>query len=524
MLRITDFRAELDDGENEIRKRLEKFLKTDKITNFKVIRKAVDARRINDVHYSLGIDAEAENEDEILLLGLRGVSKKKEYEYRYAADVVPEKRPVVVGSGPAGLFCALYLARTGCNPILLERGAPVEERTKAVETFWSGGTLCSNTNVQFGEGGAGTFSDGKLTTGIKDKRITAVLEEFVRFGADADILVNAKPHIGTDRLREVVKNIRNELIRLGAEVRFNTQLVDISVHEGAVTAAIAQSAKGCEEIPTDHIILAIGHSARDTVGMLKMRGVSMLRKPFSVGVRIEHKQKFISDMLYGKAAAKLAPADYKMAVHLPNGRSLYTFCMCPGGYVVAAASEEGGIVTNGMSYSARSGENANSALLVGVYPEDFAGDDVLAGFEFQRKIEQAAYNISKSYLAPCQTVGDFLGQGKSTKYEKVQPTYRPGVVYTELDNVLPDFVCSTLRDGILMMDKKIHGFADKNAVLTAPETRSSSPVRFVRDSGMQLSIKGLYSAGEGGGHAGGITSSAVDGLKAAEAIVRRELI
>lgn len=520
MLRITDFYAGLDYDDAEILKRLKKILNTE-VKSFRVVRRAVDARRIKDVHYSLTIEAKVENEQKVLQKNLRGVTIANSASYSFFGGTKLKKSPIVVGSGPAGLFCALFLARDGQKPIVLERGADVDTRTAAVENYWSGGRLDETTNVQFGEGGAGTFSDGKLTTGIKDIRIRAVLEEFVRFGAPGDILINAKPHIGTDILRNVVKNIRNEIIGLGGEVRFNTRLCDIRTENGKVVGAVVEKGKVKSEIEAEKIVLAIGHSARDTVEMLLSRGVLMRQKPFSVGVRVEHSQQMISNVLYGESAKKLPPADYKMAVHLPSGRSLYTFCMCPGGYVVAAASEKGMICTNGMSYSDRGGKNANSALLVGVYPSDFDSDDPLAGIEFQREIERRAYAATNGVGAPAQMVGDFIQKQPSVGFGAVEPTYRPKAIPTELDGILPDFVCDTLREGIVLMDRKIRGFASSDAVMTAPETRSSSPVQFIRDENMQLSVKGLYSAGEGGGHAGGITSSAVEGIKAAEAVVQK---
>ena len=516
MIRIINLRAELSDSEGQIRARLEKKLGA-RVNRIKTVRRAVDARRKNDVHYVLTVDAEVSGEERILKKNITGVSAVNDAEYIFPAAKPLAERPVVVGTGPAGLFCALYLSRAGLAPIVIERGADADARAAAVEKFWSGGELDERTNVQFGEGGAGTFSDGKLNTGTRDVRIKAVLEEFVRFGAPEDILVNAKPHIGTDILRSVVKNMRNEIISNGGEVRFLTRLVDIEVSEGHITAAVTEDDTGRSRIKTDNIVLAIGHSARDTLEMLAERGIKMERKPFSVGARIEHRQEFISRAMYGSAADKLPPADYKLAVHLPDGRSLYTFCMCPGGYVVAAASEKGGLVTNGMSYSDRDGENANSAVLVGIAPSDFEGDDPLAGVRFQREIEQRAFRLCGG-KAPAQTVGSFLGRCAENKPCDVLPTYRPGVEFTEIDKVLPDFVCKAMREGLLEMDKRIHGFAADDAVLTVPETRSSSPVTLVRDGNMQLSVQGLYCAGEGGGHAGGITSSAVDGIKAAEAV------
>lgn len=519
MIRITDLKVDLLADEARIRQKAEKLLGT-KCNEIKLIRRTVDARKKNDVHYVLSLDVSIENEEKILNKGIKNVRRTPDMSYHFKKGVKRERRPVVVGTGPAGLFAGLYLARAGVHPLILERGSDVDRRTACVEAYMKGSELSEETNVQFGEGGAGTFSDGKLNTGTKDIRIRTVLEEFVKYGAPGDILIDAKPHIGTDILRTVVKNIRNEIISLGGEVLFDAKLCDFGIHNGRVTSAIYEKEGKKHEFETDKILLCIGHSARDTAKMLYDKGVIMQKKPFSVGARIEHTQDFISSAMYGEAKKLLPPADYKMAVHLPNGRSLYTFCMCPGGHVVAAASEKGTIVTNGMSYSKRDGKNANSAILVGVTPEDFPSDNPLSGFEFQRRIEKRAYELCKN-KAPCQTVGSFLGVGENV-VGSVVPTYKPGVEMTEIDKVLPPFVTETMRAGLLEMDKKIRGFADKEAILTAPETRSSSPVRFVRNEEMELSIKGLLTAGEGGGYAGGIMSSAVDGLKAAEMIINNE--
>ncbi len=516
MIRITAFRAELAFDDAQIKTKLEKLLKCP-VTSFKISRRSIDARRKNDVHYVLTIDCQTENEEQILKKNIPNVSKHTEKKYQFPSCTPSGKRPLIAGTGPAGLFAGLFLARKGFRPILIERGLDVEQRTRIVERYWSGEGFCERTNVQFGEGGAGTFSDGKLTTGIKDIRIGAVLEEFVRFGAPCDILQNAKPHIGTDKLREIVKNIRNEIISLGGEVRFNTQLVDIITENNKVRSCVVLTDSEKYEIETDKIILAIGHSARDTFLMLKEKGVKMEQKAFSVGARIEHSQDFISKALYGKSSGLLPPADYKLAVHLQNGRGFYTFCMCPGGYVVASASEKDTIVTNGMSYSDRGGKNANSAVLVSVTPDDFKSDDPLAGMYFQREIEKKAY-ITGNGNAPCQTVGSFLGKCAKNTPSEVLPTYKKNVCFTDLSNVFPDFITESMREGLLLMDKKLSGFASPDALLTAPETRSSSPVRLLRDENFELSIEGLYSAGEGGGHAGGITSSAVDGIKVAEQI------
>lgn len=518
MLRIINLRAELDDGIIEITKKVEKQLSA-KVKSLKIVKRAVDARRKSDVHYILSIDADVNNEDKILKRNIPNISKSIKQKYQFPYSTPNGKRPLIVGTGPAGLFCALYLSRAGFNPIVIERGADVDSRTKAVESYWSGNALDERTNVQFGEGGAGTFSDGKLNTGTKDIRIGAVLEEFVAHGAKEDILINNKPHIGTDILRSVVKNIRAEIIKNGGEVRFLSKLVDIKIENDRVVGAVVEDVDGKYDIDTDKIVLAIGHSARDTFEMLKNRGIKMEQKPFSIGARIEHSQDFISSAMYGDFKSKLPPADYKLAVHLENGRSLYTFCMCPGGYVVASASEKNTIVTNGMSYSDRSGKNANSAILVNVTPDDFSSDDPLAGVYLQREIEQRAYTVGKG-KAPAETVGSFLGRTITNVPTDVLPTYKPDVSFTKLEEVFPEFITSSIKEGLMLMDKRIHGFASDDAVLTAPETRSSSPVRLVRNDSLELSVKGLYTAGEGGGHAGGITSSAVDGIKAAEAVAK----
>lgn len=518
MLRITELKVPLTASMEDIKKLAGKRLGVE-ICDINIVRRGIDARKKNDVHYVFTVDVVVENEEKLLRKSIKNVSAAPVYAYSFPEAVNKSQRPIVVGMGPAGLFAGLYLARAGCRPIIFERGADVDSRSKKIEEYWSGGELSEQTNVQFGEGGAGTFSDGKLNTGTKDIRIREVLKEFVKHGAPKEILTDAKPHIGTDILRNVVKNIRKEIERHGGEVYFNRKLCDIGVKNNRVYSVFSECDGYITETPTDCVLLAIGHSARDTVEMLYSKGIIMQKKPFSVGARIEHSQEFISRAMYGDAKKFLPAADYKMAVHLPDGRSLYTFCMCPGGYVVAAASEKEALVTNGMSYSKRDGENANSAILVSVTPEDFPGESPLAGFEFQREIEKKAYNITKSSKAPCQTVGSFLF-GKDNIITNVKPTYRPGVVMSELSCVLPEFVINTMKSGILEMDKKIHGFACEDAILTAPETRSSSPVRFVRNENMELSVKGVMSAGEGGGYAGGIMSSAVEGIKAAEIIAK----
>ena len=425
------------------------------------------------------------------------------------------KRPVVVGSGPCGLFAAYILALAGARPILLERGEAVEDRKQTVDLFWHKSAFNPRSNVQFGEGGAGTFSDGKLTTRISDPLCAEVLNVFCECGADEEILYLAKPHLGTDNLIKIVKNLREKIISLGGEVHFNEQLTEIVAEKGKIVKAV-----GNAEYDTDTIVLAIGHSARDTFDMLYSKGVDMIAKAFSVGVRIEHPQIEVDRCQYGEYARlpQLGAADYNMSYHTESGRGVYTFCMCPGGTVVAAASEENSVVTNGMSFHARDGVNANSAFLVSVTPDDF-GKNPLDGVAFQRKIERAAFDISADYKAPCQLVGDFLKGKNSSSFGSVSPSYLPGVTFAETDSYLPGFVCESMREALPAFSRKLKFFGMADAVMTGPETRSSSPVRICRDDKLQSNIAGLYPAGEGAGYAGGIMSAAVDGIKVALAVL-----
>ncbi len=495
-------------------------LSEDEIAEIYPVKRSLDARKKNDIHYNCSAAITLRRgEEKLLKKGIKDIAPYTPPVYEIE-KVKSDSRPVVVGFGPAGMFAALCLARAGARPIVLERGMDAPSRKAAVDAFRAGGKLNTESNVQFGEGGAGTFSDGKLNTGTHDKRMGFVLREFAAHGAPESIVYDAKPHIGTDILIEVVQNIRREIISLGGEVRFNTKLVGLEEENSMLCGARALCAGKEELIPCTQLILAIGHSARDSFEFIRDMGINMQRKPFSMGARIEHKQTDIDLAQYGRERGELPPADYSLNVHLPDGTSAYTFCMCPGGEVFAAASEEGGIVTNGMSYSKRDGENANAALLVTLHTEDFPGDDVLAGMYWQREIEQRAYAYTGSYRAPAQLVGDFLAGRESHGPGAVTPTYTPGVHWGSIENVLPERITKVMKNAIPELGKKLRGFDSADAVLTAPETRSSSPVRIVRDESLQSSLRGLYPCGEGAGYAGGITSAAVDGLRCAEAVIK----
>ena len=521
MIRIREISLPPEHDVNQLGYEAARLLKisNSKVRKLKIVRRSVDARKKPDVRIVYTVDVQLDgNENKILKQSgckRASIAPVSYYKLPKVTKDLPT-RPVVIGFGPAGMFAALVLALAGQKPIVLERGEDAATRHQKVEHFWQTGQLDEKTNVQFGEGGAGTFSDGKLNTGVNNPRIGWILEQMVKAGAGEDILFDAKPHVGTDVLLTVVQNIRQRIISLGGEVRFGEKVTEVITNSGKITGVKINDA---EVLACERVILAIGHSARDTFEKLYADGICMEAKPFAMGVRIEHPQSTVDMAQYGKCDPVLPPADYKLVKHLEE-ETVYTFCMCPGGYVVAAASEEGGVVTNGMSYADRAGDNANAALLVSLNPKDFPTEEPLAGMYWQRQIEQTAYNLSGSYRAPAQKVGDFLAGVASTGAGKVEPTYKPGVNWCDLHEVLPEKITGALEKALPMLDGNLKGFADPDAVLTAPETRSSSPVRIVRDEKKQsVSLKGLYPAGEGAGYAGGIMSAAIDGMLCAEALL-----
>ena len=516
MIKITNIKIRADLSDDELFEKIYKKYKINKndVTEKRIIKKSIDARNKADIFYNYSVELECKNENKIKNVQI----VKKEEPFKIIVNRKSSKRPVIIGAGPAGLFSALTLAQNGIKPIIIEQGKTVDERKKDVEEFQKTGKINTLSNVQFGEGGAGTFSDGKLTSGIHNPLCKIVLKEFYNFGAPEQILYINKPHIGTDNLINIIRNMRNEIIKLGGEFLFNEKVTDFEFENSKVTAVICS-----KRIETDTVILAIGHSARSTFEKLYEKGVKMEKKNFSIGVRIEHKQSMINKSQYGEITKlKLPPAEYKMAYHGEN-RSCYTFCMCPGGTVIASSSEPETIVTNGMSVYARNGENANSAVLVNVTPNDFKGESPLEGMYFQKDLEQKAFKLGGcNYNAPIQRFEDFENNVKSTHIGEIKPTYKPGVTLSNLNEILPDFISKTLIEGIKYFDKSIKGFAHPDAILTGVETRSSSPVQITRNENKQSNIKGLYPCGEGAGYAGGIMSAAVDGIKCAIAVLTQE--
>jgi uncharacterized FAD-dependent dehydrogenase len=526
-IRISNINLGIDDDldilENKICKKLN--ISKDNINKLSIIKKSIDARKKNDIKFNYCVDIVCDRERNILS---KIQDKDVKFEEVKEVELIKQGteelkfRPVVVGFGPAGIFAALTLARQGYKPIVYERGEDVDRRAQTVEDFWNGGKLNLESNVQFGEGGAGTFSDGKLTTRIKDHRCTFILDELIKAGAPSEIKYESKAHVGTDLLKGVVKTIREEIKSLGGEVNFNSKLEKITYEDGKLESIVVNG----KEVPCIALVLAIGHSSRDTYEMLCKEEVSMEAKAFAIGVRIEHPQEMINISQYGDnyKHPKLHAADYRLTYQSEKlKRGIYSFCMCPGGVVVSAASEEGRLVSNGMSYHARDLENANSALVVTVSPEDFEGDSPLRGMEFQRHYESLAFKLGGSnYKAPVQLVGDFMKDRLSTKLGKVTPSYTGGYEFKELKNCLPDYVVEALKEGIRNFDNKIKGYASEDAILTGIETRTSAPVRIHRDKTLEsINVCGLYPTGEGAGFAGGIISAAVDGIRVAEHIIEK---
>ena len=532
MIRINQIKLNIHHTKDDILKETARLLKVNikDIKKYEIIKQSIDARHKDSISYIYSVDVALvnSNREESIVRKTKNkniiISNSEKYSFIVSGNDKLSNRPIVVGSGPAGLFCAYFLALGGYNPIILERGQDVDNRLISVNNFWDKGKLDLNSNVQFGEGGAGTFSDGKLNTMVKDKfgRNKEVLNIFCKFGAPDEITYVNKPHIGTDILVDVVKNIRKEIICHGGEFRFNTCLTNINKENNRIKSIdVLINSKETACIETDVLILAIGHSARDTFYMLNKNNIEMIAKPFAIGVRVEHPQEMINISQYGENYDPILPvAPYKVTSNLKNNRGVYSFCMCPGGYVVNASSEEGMLAVNGMSYSRRNSKNANSAIIVTVSPNDFAGNNVLSGIEFQRKLEKAAYIEGKGNI-PIQLFGDFKDNIVSKTLGEVEPVTKGKTSFGNLRNIFPEYISQSLIQGITDFDQKIKGFARFDSILSGVESRTSSPVRIIRNEDYESNIKGIYPCGEGAGYAGGITSAAIDGMKIAEAIAKK---
>jgi len=527
MIRISQLKLPFDHTKEDLHKAVEKTLKGQQILSYKIIKQSIDSREKYSMGYQYSVDVTIKGNEGKAVKALRNkklsIVKEEKYEFPWKAEETPKVPPVIVGSGPAGLFCGLMLARAGFHPILLERGQPVEKRMEDVEQFWKTGVLNPSSNVQFGEGGAGTFSDGKLNTLVKDKflRNKKVLEEFVAHGAPEEILWLSKPHIGTDLLIHVVKAIREEIIALGGQVLFNTQMMDLQIENGKLQGILLQSG---ETIKTEQLVIAIGHSARDTFSMLHDRGLHMEQKAFAIGVRIEHKREDINDSQYKVdwRALGLPTAAYKLTHQASNGRGVYSFCMCPGGFVVNASSEAGRLAINGMSNHDRMADNSNTALVVTVTPEDYGGEGPLSGVEFQRKLEEAAFSLCNGKI-PVQRYKDFKENKASDHFGMMKPSMKGMYGFANVRECLPDYVTESLLEGIEAFGDKIKGYNHPDSLLSGIESRTSSPVRIVRDEHLESNIKGIFPCGEGAGYAGGITSAAMDGIRIAEEIAKRRI-
>lgn len=523
MIRIRQIKLNIENQDNEsLKKKVSDKLNIYKsqIKSIKIVKKSLDARYKNNIKYVYELDIEVDNEEKILSNNKsKDIFKtpNEKYVFKITGTKKLEKRPIIIGAGPAGLFCAYILAENGYNPIIIERGEKVEERIKTIEKFWETNNLNSNSNIQFGEGGAGTFSDGKLNTLTRDKenRNKKAFEIFIENGAPEEIMYINKPHIGTDILRKVIVNMRNKIISMGGEFKYNTILTDIKIENKNIKSIEVNNS---EIIDTEILVLAIGHSARDTFKMLKEKEIIMEPKSFAVGLRIEHPQKMISESQYGKDYAKLPPAEYKLTYQTKDNRGVYSFCMCPGGYVVNASSEKNHLVINGMSNYKRDSENANSAIVVTVSPKDF-GNNVLSGIEYQRELEKKAYEIGNGYI-PLQTVKDFYDNNKTTNLGEVKPITKGNYNFSNLNELLPNYIAESIKEALPNFAKKIKGFNRDDALLFGIESRTSSPIRITRNELGISSINGIYPTGEGAGYAGGITTSAIDGIKTAENIAK----